>query len=533
MRPAATTKRWVILSVSLFILIAALIGLTFRDYGVTWDEPIHVRYGERVYNYYASGFADHEASRFGDLRYYGAAFDLLCALGRRISPLGLYETRHLLNALVGLLGMLGCWKLARTLGGSRTAFIAALLLALTPRWWGHSFNNPKDIPFAAGYVWSIYYLVRALPAIPRVPLGLAVRLALSIGLTLAVRIGGLTLLGYLGLAMGATLFESLRKRSLRETLATFYALIGSLLKIAVPAWGVMLLFWPWAQSRPLRAPFEALDVMSHFTWRGTVLFAGKTLHATQIPRSYIPQWLFVTLPEAHLLVLVMGLGLALWFLVRGDARFRAPAVARYALVIVAAFFPIVYIAVRRTIVYDGMRHVLFIVPLFACLEARSLETAYEQLNRFKRWTAVALVALFAAYGVFHIAVMARLHPHEYVYFNRLVGGLPGAFGRYDTDYWGNSYREAVRLLVDRLESEGPIEEKTYKVFVCSNPPSSKYFFPPCIKWTRHESKADFFIATTREDCHKTVEGDVLDVVERFGTPLAYVLDRRRFVQRQR
>lgn len=533
MRPATTSKRWEILSVSLFILIASLIGLTFRDYGVTWDEPIHVRYGERVYNYFASGFSDHESSRFGDLRYYGGAFDLLCAIGRRLSPLGLYETRHLINALVGLLGMLGCWKLAHTLGGARTAFLAVLLLALTPRWWGHSFNNPKDIPFAGFHVWSIYYLARIQPTLPHVPLGLALRLAVFIGLTLAIRIGGLMLLAYLGLMMGATLIEPLRQRSLREILARSRALFISSTWIVLPAWGVMLLFWPWAQSRPLRASFEALEVLSDFTWRGTVLFAGRTLHATQIPRSYLTHWLAVTLPEILLIGLVLGLVLAVRSAVRDRALLRGPAAARHALVVLAALGPIAYITIRRPIIYDGMRHALFVVPLFACLAARALETAHERLSRISRRAAVALAALAGFYGALHVAIMVHLHPHEYVYFNRLVGGLPGAFGRYETDYWGNSYREAVRLLVDRLEREHRNDPRTYKVFACSNPPSSTYFFPRFIKWAREERKTDFFIATTRENCHRTMDGDILGVVERCGTPLAYVFDRRRIVQRRR
>ena len=46
----------------------------------------------------------------------------------RLSPFGTYETRHLLNGLVGVLGLVGAWKLGRALGGPRAGFIAALFL---------------------------------------------------------------------------------------------------------------------------------------------------------------------------------------------------------------------------------------------------------------------------------------------------------------------------------------------------------------------------------------------------------------------
>ena len=47
--------RW---SVALLALAAALVLLTFGDYGVTWDEEVHVRYGNGVLDYIASGFTD-------------------------------------------------------------------------------------------------------------------------------------------------------------------------------------------------------------------------------------------------------------------------------------------------------------------------------------------------------------------------------------------------------------------------------------------------------------------------------------------
>ena len=55
--------------------------------------------------------------------------------------------------------------------------------------------------------------------------------------------------------------------------------------------------------------------------------------------------------------------------------------------------------------------------------------------------------------------MINLHPLEYLYYNSLVGGLKGAFGKYETDYWGNSLRAGTEwLATDYLKSgaEKPI-----------------------------------------------------------------------------
>ncbi|HEY7699242.1 MAG TPA: hypothetical protein VIE88_12550 [Vicinamibacteria bacterium] len=517
-------------SLALFLAAAAVAAFTFRDYGVTWDEPFHVRYGERVLRYFSSGFAETEAVHKSNLVYYGALFDLTGALAERVSPFGVYETRHLLSALTGLAGVLGCYLLARSLGGNRAAFLAALLLLVTPRWWGHSFFNPKDIPFAAGYVWSLYCITCAIPALPRIPPKLALLTGLAIGSTLALRVGGVLLFVYLGLAMAVQLAYEVSRRGFGSALATVGIQLKSLAVVVFPAWGLMLLFWPWAQSRPIRAPIEALSLMSQFVWRGTVLFEGRDFHVTQIPRRYMVEWLAITLPEIVLLGLALGLAIVLYRAVKGEIRPHSEKALKLALVIFAASFPLVYIAVRKPIVYDGMRHVLFVLPLLAVIAALAFDFA---LERLRTRSAGAVLGLGGIYLLYHLSILIRLHPHEYVYFNRLVGGLPGADGRYETDYWGESYREAVAILVDRLQSESKAPPPPYQVFLCSNPVSATYFFPPYLSSTRDPDQADFLMATTRFRCHESLEGEVLGVVERFGTPLAYVKDRRRLVPARR
>ena len=178
-----------------------LILATFTDYGVTWDEDVQNWYGEAVLNYYLTFFKDLSSLHYLDLFNYGAGFDMTAAALNRISPFGTYETRHLLNALIGLMGIVGTWKLGKALAGPRAGFFAALFLTLTPNYYGQMFNNPKDAPFAAGMAWSLYYLVRLLPGLPRPDMRLVAKLGLAAGLALAIRVGGLLILGYVGLAL--------------------------------------------------------------------------------------------------------------------------------------------------------------------------------------------------------------------------------------------------------------------------------------------------------------------------------------------
>src|ERR1700733_4959319 len=136
---------YVRLSALLFVVLTAIVLLTFRDYGASWDELLQHRYGEAVLLYYTSFFKDRSSFMISNLYHYGAVFEVLSVWATRILPLGRYEARHLISALCGIAGILRCWKIARLVAGPAAAFWTALLLTLYPSYYGHMFINSKDI----------------------------------------------------------------------------------------------------------------------------------------------------------------------------------------------------------------------------------------------------------------------------------------------------------------------------------------------------------------------------------------------------
>jgi hypothetical protein len=129
--------------------------------------------------------------------------------------------------------------------------------------------------------------------------------------------------------------------------------------------------------------------------------------------------------------------------------------------------------------------------------------------------------------------MRILHPHYYVYYNRFVGGTAGANGRYEMDYWGNSYAEAVRMLARALHQENPRQfaRTAYSIHICGgwqqgSVASALYFFPRNFVYQRDLDKADFVLCMTRWDQDKEVEAPIYFNVERFGVPLTVVKDLR-------
>lgn len=524
--------------------VAVLWVATVADYGVTWDEDVHAHYGNLVVDYYASGFTDLRALSWWNLYYYGAAFDAFAALLAKVSPLGLYETRHALNITVGLAGLVGTWKLARAVGGPRVAFWALLFIAVAPTYYGHSFNNPKDVPFAAGMVWATYYAVRIVQGMPRPAIRDALLFGLAAGLATGVRVGGFIVFGYLALGVGlAVILRAAAERSIR----TF--LVGtrdSFVRVAFPAllvlYPVMLAGWPWAQQNPLLHPYLALTEFSHHTYPWKTLFAGGYYDADQLPWTYLPAHLLLKLPELVAALFFGALALALVLLGRSLAADRNERLERVTaalpglIVGFAAIFPVVYAIAIRVTLFDGMRHFLFVVPPICVAAAWAFQRLLDWLEP-RSWRVAAYAGL-AAFGVYHATVMVRLHPNEYVYYNALIGGTEGAEGLFKLDYWGNSYAEAVRGLADRLREDygDEFEERSFKVRVCGPKAPASYYFPANFEMTGENDEADFVISmsayapagikTPEGECDTALAGREIYRVERLDALMSVVIDRR-------
>ena len=92
-------------------VVSIVASLTFRDYGLGWDDYTHAEYADLLLKMYGSGFKDTGALSFANLYMYGGGFDMAAALLHKIIPLELFETRRLLGAVVGVIGLAVTWRL--------------------------------------------------------------------------------------------------------------------------------------------------------------------------------------------------------------------------------------------------------------------------------------------------------------------------------------------------------------------------------------------------------------------------------------
>jgi hypothetical protein len=505
----------------LVALLVIIVMLTFRGYAISNDEGVQQRYGELIIDYYASGMTDLALFHLDNLYLYGGLFDVVATLLAKVVPLDLYDLRHLLCALIGVGGIAATGAAARMIAGSRAGFIAALMLTLCGAWYGAIFNHTKDIPFAAAMIAATYFLLRIARDLPKPRWHDVLLFGLLTGAALGIRAMGLLLPIYAGLAV-------LMRLEWRGGLVRSgaFAFIGRSIVIFAPAFVlaylIMAAAWPWSVASVFN-PVRAILDFAAFNYPIRTLLDGKVYEMAEVPRWYVPTYLMIRLP----LILLAGVVLALILplLPKRSQTAPAPSTRELALVAFTAAFPVLCNVIGHGPAFTGLRHFLFVVPPLAVLAGVGCDGLLARLEAWRRSVAVGVAAIVAAILTWNAIELVRLHPYENLFYNPLVGGLAGAAGRYETDYWVNMLPDGIRGLEAYLATVDR-HPRPYLVTVCAERTQFERMPHRRLQWTDDWEEADFFIAPTHMNCDRMLEGTTIVKIERSGILIGVVKDRR-------
>lgn len=505
--------------------VAVIAAFTFRDYGLGWDDYVHAEYGGLLLNLYSSGFTDQRALSFVNLYAYGGGFDLLSALAAKVLPFDLFETRRLMGAVIGIIGISVTWRLGRRIGGPLAGVIAVALLVTCPLYYGNMYMNAKDSPFAVAMVFLTLSLVRAFEEYPRPSPITCAMVGSAAGLAIGTRVlGGIAVIN--GLAALTLIFMiEARRDGWREAGGHVGRFVLCLLPALMLGYAVMAMVWPWSVTEPLN-PLRAAAYFSHFfekPWNE--LFDGLVVPVPEMPRRYVPTLFLLKEPEIFLL---LGVGGAAGALVAALRRDIAP--TRRAILILLAFAavsPIALAVLTKPAMYNGIRHFVFVAPAMAALGG--LAGAWVAQRLWHTWrpatvfaAAVLLVGLFLP-----INEMVKLHPYQYTHFNVIAGGIRAADDRYMLDYWGLAFKEAAQDLRAKLTEsmETPTDKRRWRVAICGPQRPAQVELGPEFRITWDPRGADFALSLGEFYCSQLTE-PVLVEVQREGVVYARVYDIR-------
>src|ERR1700676_4167 len=513
------------LAIIVLAAVALIASLTFRDYGLGWDDYTHAEYADLLLRMYGSGFKDTGALSFANLYMYGGGFDMAAALLHKVIPLELFETRRLLGATVGVIGLAVTWRLGRRVGGPLAGLAALLLLALCPTFYGHMFMNPKDAPFAVAMVILMLGLVRLAEEYPQPSPRTILIVGLGAGLSIGSRIlGGLALV-YALIGFVPLFVEEINTHSGREATRRFLHVIHVLLPGLILGYLIMGLIWPWSIMEPGN-PFRALSYFSHFfekPWKE--MFDGALVSVPDMPWSYLPTLFALQLPEVLLGLSIAGVIGALVVLPRGNVT--PPAKTILLMLALAAPLPLLIAMVKRRALYNGIRHFIFVIPPMAALAGTAFAWGINWLGDTRRSWQPAAVTLFAFGLLLPLGEMIRLHPYQYTHFNHIAGTVRAADDRYMLDYWGLALKQASDGLREEIadRQEAPPHGRKWKVAVCGPQRPAQVALGPdfTIGWDSHA--ADFAMTLGEFYC-KGLTAPVLVEIKRDDVVFARVYDIR-------
>jgi len=513
----------------LAIIVLAVVGLiaslTFRDYGLGWDDYTHAEYADLLLRMYGSGFKDTAALSFANLYMYGGGFDMAAALLHKVIPLELFETRRLLGATVGVIGLAVTWRLGRRVGGPLAGLAALLLLALCPTFYGHMFMNPKDAPFAVAMVILMLGLVRLAEEYPAPSPRTVLIVGLGAGLSIGSRIlAGLALI-YAVIGFMPMLLEEIRTHGAREAVRRFVHVTYVLLPGLILGYLVMGLLWPWSIIEPGN-PLQAATYFSHFfekPWKE--MFDGALVSVPDMPWSYLPTLFALQLPEVLLGLSIAAVVATLLALPRSDVSGRRKTILL--MLTLAAVLPIAVAIVKRPALYNGIRHFIFVIPPMAVLAGTLFARGMSWLKENRRSWQPAALAVFAFGLLLPLGEMIRLHPYQYTHFNHIAGTVRGADYRYMLDYWGLALKQASDGLRETLDErqEIPPRGRKWKVAVCGPQRPAQVALGPdfTIGWDSHA--ADFAMTLGEFYC-KGLTAPVMVEIKRDDVVFARVYDIR-------
>ena len=521
---------WGLAIVSLLLYV----GLSFGS-GINADDKFQVDYSQKLVSYYATFGKDTSALLVpdGNMHLYGGFFEVVTGFVNKVAgnvpnDLAYHHVRHASSAILGWVALLCAALLARLIAGWQAGFIALLILTLSPRFLGDSMMNPKDIPFAAGYMMALYNLAAVLNRMPKPGRWNLIGLALGLGIGLAMRAGGLLTFVY------AFMFTGLHFYLKNGGFAAFtnnkllgrYALV--LLGTSVVGYVIALLFWPYALQSPLQNPLTALSKFSVLEVKIRVLFEGSNVMSNTTPWYYPVKWIAYTIPLAALAGFVGSVVLLPRLLKRYNPLWVF-------MVLFTAVFPVAYIIYKDSVIHDGWRHLTFVYPSLVVAAALFWNELVQYFSEKK-------ALQYATYGVLGLglldpaAFIATNPKFPYVYFNPISGGIKGAYGEFETDYWGVSVRQGIEW----MEQQGILKsDMTETVVIATNMfystarLTAKYGDKVKVKYLKWEKRCDdawdYGLYPTRFLSGATLDkgmwppDNAVHMVEASGVPLLAVL----------
>ena len=369
--------------------------------------------------------------------------------------------------IFGSLGVLVLYLFLLEAFNFEIAFVASLVLALNPVYFGYLHNNMKDIPNSFAFTLAVWFFWRLVKYKNMKSLLLAV---IAFAFAFNIKINSVLIPVICGLYFLITGNRKLFKRNNMMVLSYF---------LLAPVFALVV-WWPF-WSDPLVKLRQLPEFYSLNTINMPVLLFGKIFRSgVNIPPAYPYLYLAVTTPLPVLILSLLGLIVSVYFSFRKNNNF--------VLLILWFFVPLLRYLSPKTGAIDGVRHFMEVLAPLSVFAAIGLNFLIKRINRNLSY----LIGIFIF--AFIIFILVRFHPYQTSFFNSLAGGIQGAQGKFDIDFWGTPQKAAVLW----LNENAPRNSSVYIIMAQST--ASVYLRPDLQGFVNRKSitDSDYLVLLNRQ-----------------------------------
>lgn len=508
----------------LFIIILSLFSLlTYKKIPIANGEEFRYLRGAETLDHLLYGkFTEKLVQPIPNYFLYNSYVAALVLL----NPGFYYEKFHLLNMFFSIFGFVAVYLLAFELTKKKImALLSLLFLLLFPGFFGQLAFNPIDMPFAVLYMWSLYSILKYSKNDSNH--WSTIIIGLLFGITQGLRQLGFTLYfvlvasdiydwyfsNNLSLAvLGANfkeVFKKLRANLKPKLIRYFYIFIIANL--------FMIITWPNFAINVFKNYVWYLFIGSNFyLWDFGLLFFGKFLENIQRPIYYLPFLQLITYP-----IYIILLFLPVFIFLKSKIRNRT-----YFILVFALFLNYVLYVLLNPVLYDGIRHFLFMIPIIVLIAVSNLDYMLTKLRgTFLKYLVVGFVILNLFYlGIYTI----KEFPYQYVYFNRIAYLFGNPYKLFESDYSSTKYREASEWIRDvYLKDESNYSHSNLKymlkVYPCDNAYAVDYFSHKKFLTVINKKEADLVLCDYRNLLQSGYKGEILKTFYISGHDVLYVM----------
>jgi Dolichyl-phosphate-mannose-protein mannosyltransferase len=453
------TSRWLIPLV-LFVGTLLLIGATSKDYGVTWDEPPYFHASD-LHMRWISDFTENIASgrlrRSLDDQTIKAAWHwnpynvphppfsrIISGSIKEISPqfLDKFSAYRMGPALffAVLVTVMFLWM--TELFGTSTGLFSALAVVLTPNLFGYAHFAVTDLPLAAMWFLTAYSFWKGLSNWKW-----SVVLGIVWGLALATKFPAALI--PIPLILWAHIFH--RDKYVNNVFALLF--LAPVVMIATQPY-----LWHHTGLRVLEFLYEGISRAYRPDANFPIYFFDQLYTTKQLPWYYSFLIIGITIPEPLLALAFVGLGSIPWSKQRSATLFF---LGNTAFVLLMGLLP-------GAVLHDGVRQMLSALPFLAGLASAGFYVLTTSLLNLARGTTrfhqianlrAKIIAILLLLLCFSPALDLYLcHPFQLSFYNRLVGGVRGAYERgLETTYFMEAFIPPfLRALNEKLPKNATI-----------------------------------------------------------------------------